>query len=452
MTATSAKVWIAVPNTGKIRLETCQSITAMIAASRLARAVEVRYLTCAPLVLARHALVKEFLSDRDRTHLLFVDSDMGLPADTVDRLLRLDTAIACLPCPILAPSPQGTSNTGPSITTNIWQLASPAGMPAERHLVRRLDPDDFPPKPFRCYGTGLACCLIQREVLEAMRPPLFSLTFREDHSELLVGEDAAFFNLARNAGYEIVVDPSAICDHFKEIDLTHFEHFFLDEPVSWCNPSTLPSNAGAMPQAYSAVIAGSGEVHAQVASFLEDQRQCFQREGDCFSAADYGSSLKEAVRHFLGRRTESYLLLLDDRTVPPRTFVERFASLGVPAATGLFREKVGKLPLWGLWCPGANGVPDRVESVHERDEPWTIAYASLRATILSRELLEKIGTTWIDNGCTAVDAGKRLSETLSERLRIPMTAIPVGCAHWDVLGLRQLLETKVRLKSRLKQR
>lgn len=450
MTDPSANVMIAVPNTGKIRPETCQSIEGMRAGTRLAKNVDVHYLTCAPLVLARHVLTRIFLSDPSRTHLFFIDSDMGLPSDALDRLLALRSPLACLPCPILAPGLPGADNQGLKVATNIWQLVSPPETPIDRQWVRHLDPDMFPSKPFTCHGTGLACCLIQRDLLENMHPPLFALAFSEDHAELRVGEDAHFFNQARELGYSVVVDPGALCDHFKEVDLTHFEDFFLDEPVDWkwCPSSIVPK--GVSRNVFIAAVLGDREAHAGVASYLERERKKSGSDGACFFTGDYASSLKEAVRHFLGRRDERYLLLLDDRTVPADDFLERALASPVPAGTGLFREKMGGLPVWGCWQRQGSGSLARLESVHGLTNPVEIAHASLRATLLSREALGSIGTTWIDVRCMPADAGKRLAETLASRLQIPMTVFPVGCRHFDVLGLRQVLEAKVTLKARLR--
>lgn len=442
MAATLAKVLIAVPNLGRVHPQTVRSLLAIQQASKQSETPTVRYLTCAPLTVARHRLAHEFLAHRDFTHLLFVDSDMGLPVDTLDRLLNLRTAIACLPCPILAPGLPGRSR-GPSVTSNLWKVA-PETDPSGALLVRFLDPDDFPESPFECYGTGLACCLIRREVFDTVPLPWFAFSYRADYAGLVVGEDAHFFNRCREAGYPIVADPGQICSHFKELDLSHFEDFFLDEPLEWTWKSAANTSA---PTSFVAAIC-SGECHGATAAFLESQRQRNGCHVQIYSRPSYSEALQFAVADFLKSQSQ-IMLLLDDRTVPPSDFLDRAFDSTIPFATGLFRELTARGPEWGCRFLGevAKGPalgPGTFQT------PMPVESASLRATLIARELLMQVRGDWIQPGLTPVSAGSALAYAVLKLSGIRPQLLPIGCQHFDTIDIGMLLQAKVRLKRQLR--
>jgi hypothetical protein len=83
----------------KVYVETALAITytAVELMQARARASLYRLGGCALVTHARNAIVGEFLSRKDKTHLLFVDADMEWSPNTVLRLLKADVPFAAAP-------------------------------------------------------------------------------------------------------------------------------------------------------------------------------------------------------------------------------------------------------------------------------------------------------------------------------------------------------------------
>jgi hypothetical protein len=83
----------------KIYIETATAITNTIVELLQARAQAALFSLsgCALITHARNAIVGEFLSRREKTHLLFVDSDMEWSAHTIMRLMKADVPFAAAP-------------------------------------------------------------------------------------------------------------------------------------------------------------------------------------------------------------------------------------------------------------------------------------------------------------------------------------------------------------------
>lgn len=447
MAGDGVKVLIGVPHTGAVRSETMSAIARLVERSGAPASVSAVFRQAAPVDAARHLVVREFLSDRAATHLFFLDSDMGPPADAIERLLALNRPIACLPCPILAPARPGAPR-GPEVTTNIWRHASPPETPNEDRIVRYLEPDEFPPEPFACDGTGLACCLVRREVFERIGPPYFAFEYSADGTQVRVGEDSFFFAKAAGAGFPITVDPGAFCEHYKEIDLTAWEDFFRDRPTDW------PWRRGAGPAAGRVrivAIARNGSLHGRLAAWLARAA----RNGcpaEVLGAAEYSPALLEAVRGFLRNRSEDYLLLVDSAVVPPDDFVDRalaaFSDHAAGLASGFFRERhEGGIASCALVRNGERWTSLEIDPA---ESPRSVSAASLRAAIVPRATLASLGTSWIEPGCSPREAGIALATALARRAANRPIVLPIACGHYQTIGLLDLLETKRRIRARLR--
>ena len=445
MTRADVRILVAMPNTGMIQPDTLESVQRAIAASQCSEDIQTRFLSCAPVELARHRLVREFLEQSQASHLLFVDSDMGLPDDAIDRLIALDKPIAALPCAMFDPS---TTRRCPGVTTNIWRLESPPETPLAQQIVRFLNPDELPDEPFPCHATGLACCMIRREALEAMPWPMFAFTFADDYQSTRVSEDAHFFALARQRGYQVWVDPGVICDHYKSVDLTRLEDFFADDPLCW------PWHKGRCPETvepvFIACVSDGSGCRGEVAQFLAEQARHPDRTVAQFVAARWATALKEAVRRFLGRQSERWLFITDGQTCPPNDLLDRCLATGIPVVSGLFRELADGTIVYGAARRDDRQRWRRLEHA-DAGEPQPVDAVSLRALLLSRELLTPLGSSWLRGDATPFDAGVSLAETLWRRHSVRPTLAPVGCAHYAVIGLLPVLENKMRLRAQLRQ-
>ena len=132
---------------------------------------------------SRYMLVKH--SQRHKaTHLLYLDSDMTFPADTLIRLLRHDKDIVSINAMSRRPPYNLTAWVGPG---------QPVVTTRESTGLEKV------------WRTGFAVVLIKAKVFEALDAPYFDYDFLPEKDEFR-GEDYHFFDSARAAGFEIYVD------------------------------------------------------------------------------------------------------------------------------------------------------------------------------------------------------------------------------------------------------
>lgn len=140
---------------------------------------------------SRYALVKNS-KKHDATHLLFLDSDMAFPPDTLIRLLRHDKDMVGI----------NAMARRPPYNVTAWATET------ERMITT---PDSFGIE--KAWKTGLAVMMIKAEVFERLELPYFALPFIHELDEYC-GEDYYFFDQARAAGFELYIDH----DLSKEVD------------------------------------------------------------------------------------------------------------------------------------------------------------------------------------------------------------------------------------------
>lgn len=148
---------------------------------------------------ARNEICRRFLA-REEKWLLMVDTDMVIPRDVPEKLLSVGRPLVGALCYGVNPSGETfpvltrVGDTGPERITE-WDS-------------RIVEVD----------GTGAACLLIHRDVLEKMGanfPPPHSwfeeITFRGKE----IGEDTTFCLRAKELGFDPCVDTSAKVGHVK---------------------------------------------------------------------------------------------------------------------------------------------------------------------------------------------------------------------------------------------
>ncbi|MBU0717342.1 MAG: hypothetical protein KJ749_03760 [Planctomycetes bacterium] len=222
-------VVVALASTGQVHEQTLGSVQKMIRATRRAASIEMWWQSAYPGGHCRNLLVERFLASPDKTHLLFVDTDMVVPEQGIDLLLETRQPLVCGPAPVCR-----RHETGPAsgrarveLTTNILDINDPAfcevpPAPEAGGVSYKSRPHDtLPDDLFTCDASGMSLCLVAREVLERMEPPWFYFVDLPDRST--VGHDVYFFRKVRQLGYQLAVHPEAWCDHIKVSDLTRIE-------------------------------------------------------------------------------------------------------------------------------------------------------------------------------------------------------------------------------------
>lgn len=147
---------------------------------------------------ARERIRREFLTG-DYSHLLFLDSDIGFPAETLEILLAYDADIVTHRYP-------GKFKIARKIKATKFQLGEP---------VCELDG-----KGGLSVLTGLGCSLIKRRVLE-------KIDFIEDlEEENDLGEDILFRYKVRKNGFTII-------DLKDKLELKHLPYDFKNFLEQW---------------------------------------------------------------------------------------------------------------------------------------------------------------------------------------------------------------------------
>lgn len=152
----------------------------------------------------RTTLVKQAL-EMDASHILFLDSDMVFPAQTLHRLIRAGKAVIGCNCP---------TKMLPSSPTARMKGATLAGDPLFSC------PDDVDIKRVWRVGTGVM--LIQTRVFRTIPQPWFPIEWVEELQDYR-GEDWAFCEKLDEAGIPIYVDMglSRVIGHVGDLRYEH---------------------------------------------------------------------------------------------------------------------------------------------------------------------------------------------------------------------------------------
>jgi len=135
--------------------------------------------------------------------ILFVDTDVFLPADAVNRLMSHKEKI---------------------VTGVYWMKAMPPQPIIYEKLgggpMWNIEPQD---KLIPIAGAGLGCCLIHRSVFENMPKPWFKCNWSYEDQlgqeiKVAVGEDHYFFMKAKQNGFQPYCDSNVMCDHYDVVN------------------------------------------------------------------------------------------------------------------------------------------------------------------------------------------------------------------------------------------
>lgn len=160
----------------------------------------------------RNDIVQEAIAD-EMTHLLFLDSDMRFPEDTVQKLLDKDADVVAANCPTkVLPSKPTARQKGPEFY----------GLPVYSY-------PGVQPRFEKVWRVGTGVMLIRLAALKKVKGPLFEMRY-SDTAQDYVGEDWSFCWRLEQAGIDIFVD------HQLSLDIGHigdyqYGHRDVDLPV-----------------------------------------------------------------------------------------------------------------------------------------------------------------------------------------------------------------------------
>lgn len=168
---------------------------------------------------ARETAVAQFLAEKDADWLFWIDTDMGFAPDTVDRLLEVADPVER---PIVGAlcfaqkqhGPDGLGGWHTSLVPTIYDWTTVES--GESGFLSRAD---YPVNTLvRCAGTGSACILIHRSVLERMVEQFKTCYTRVPNPTAggrLLGEDLSFCMRAGAMSLPVFVHTGVRTTHFK---------------------------------------------------------------------------------------------------------------------------------------------------------------------------------------------------------------------------------------------
>jgi hypothetical protein len=151
----------------------------------------------------RESLAKAALSEAGITHMLWLDTDMRFPKDTLVRLLAHDTPWVCAGYIERSAPFRPVAFLTPEDWTN--RVEATPGSTGLRQI----------------YACGFGVMLTHREMYEKMRRPWFMVGFNHELDGFL-GEDVYFCHQANLAGYKLMLDQD-LTHEVKHIGTFEFE-------------------------------------------------------------------------------------------------------------------------------------------------------------------------------------------------------------------------------------
>jgi hypothetical protein len=202
MSQNTKSVYLAIPNTGELRMELAQTITQLTHQDKYD--LVVRYPVNKPITYNRNMIVQNFL-ESGCDYLMMCDTDI-VPPLSILNLVDFDKDII---------SPVCFTITGGYINPLVLKRNF-----EEQYNVIDLDDEAG---LIECDALGTGCIIIKREVLA---DPRWKTTegawFKNEYDnngKKTEGNDLAFCKRAKAMGYKIFCHTDYFCSHFVETDL-----------------------------------------------------------------------------------------------------------------------------------------------------------------------------------------------------------------------------------------
>lgn len=165
---------------------------------------------------ARNALVEEFLAT-DADICWFLDSDISPPDHVLDAVIKNydEWNVAGAPYPVFMSQPGEDQK---QVVFTVYRGADGIGLCPSKIPYSGIDYVD---------GVATGCIFVKRHVFEAIPKPWFSFKYDETDRKLVGGEDIDFCHKVSKLGYKFLVDFSAVCSHFKTINLLEANNYAI---------------------------------------------------------------------------------------------------------------------------------------------------------------------------------------------------------------------------------
>lgn len=141
-------------------------------------------------IVSNRTWLVRYAIEQGATHLLFVDADMLFPSDLIPKLLAHKKEI---------------------VGIKYKKREFPV-----KWLYKTLEgEEESETELFKVAHTGTGVLLIDLSIFEKIQGPWFNFG-RDSQGALVMGEDVWFCNTARDAGYDVWIDPTLQVGHIGE--------------------------------------------------------------------------------------------------------------------------------------------------------------------------------------------------------------------------------------------
>lgn len=136
-------------------------------------------------------------------YLLFVDDDMTLPSDTIERLMA-----------------HGKEIVGVASNSRVLPKSPTVGLMDEEGNYMHPDKTSphrlkIPESLFKAYFVGTGVMLIDMKIFEILPKPWFKF-ITDENGQITKGEDGYFCEQAKKSGYDIWCDPTLNVGHLGD--------------------------------------------------------------------------------------------------------------------------------------------------------------------------------------------------------------------------------------------
>lgn len=187
-------VTIGMPTMGNIKTFTVMSIINIMASDATPKSFSFPVHTY--VHEARRICVEE-ARQAGATHLFFLDSDMAVKGDVIQKLAYHNKKVV-----------------GAMYNERRFPLTNTVKMQKDG-VTTSFQGEELPKQLFKCYALGTGCVLIDMEVFDKIEKPWFGFTYFED-GKMDYGEDVFFFDRLHKAGYDVWCDPTIPIKHIGE--------------------------------------------------------------------------------------------------------------------------------------------------------------------------------------------------------------------------------------------
>jgi hypothetical protein len=202
------RVWIGGPALATVPVSFAVDLAQLYAYSQARVATVLGFLQSTYVHVGREAILNAALAQQ-ATHLLWLDTDMGFPPETLMRLMAHDVAVVAANCVMKTDEPIFTA----------------------KRDGRRIEtcPDSTGLEEVET--VGCAVMLMRLDVVAGLPRPLFVHGINDDGGD--IGEDLMLCQALRNAGHHIYID------HDLSKDVSHIGSYAYRPPCHHSRTATL---------------------------------------------------------------------------------------------------------------------------------------------------------------------------------------------------------------------